>query len=370
MKTTSPASSAVPILALAALLFLQLASLPEAGAVVLKHLYDVEYPVPNQSRQVRAAVFSKGLDEVLVRVSGSRSIVEEIRPGNASAYVRQYSYVEDESDEAAAAGASSTDSYVLRVQYNAGKIINLLRENGKPVWGERRSEAIVWLAVRDGSNRYVLKGGDASLLRDSVEAAANRRGLPVIWPVYDREDRQRLGFTDVWAAFGEQVRVASKRYTQGPAIVGRLSWTGNEWKGDWSVFVDSSAYTGSFSGSDYNSVIAGGIDLSADRIGKHYAVLDRTGVSGPDLLVEIQNVHSVATYRKVQTFLEGLTAVRQTRVASVDDGMVLFRVDLRGDVDDFVRLVSTDRTLEPVADPLQALSPPSQRTFLRYSYRQ
>ncbi len=373
MKTMSPASTAVRFVAAIALLALQLSSLPDAGAVVVKDLFDVEYPVPNQSRQVRAAVFSKGLDEVLVRVSGSRSIVEEIKPANASAYVQQYSYVENEADEGATAelgSAASSLSYVLKVQYNAGKIIKLLRDNGKPVWGEHRSEAIVWLAVRDGSNRYVLKDSDTSLLRNSVETSANRRGLPVIWPVYDREDRQRLAFTDVWAAFREQVRTASKRYTQGPAVVGRLSWTGSEWKGDWSVFVDSSAYSSSLSGSDYNSVIAGGIDMASDKIGEHYAVLERTGGNEPDLLVEIRNVHSVETYRKIQSFLEGLTAVRQTKVARVDDGIVQFRVDLRGDIDDFVRLVSTDRSLERVIDPLQPVGPAPQQTVLRYSYRQ
>lgn len=255
------------------------------------------------------------------------------------------------------------------MQYNAGKIINLLRDNGKPVWGEHRSETVIWLAVRDGSNRYVLKDGDASLLRDSVESSASRRGLPLVWPVYDREDRQRLGFTDVWAAFSEPVREASKRYTRGPTIVGRLSWTGNEWKGDWSVFVDKSAYSVSVSGSDYNSVIANGIDLSADKIGQHYAVLDRQGINEPGLLVEINGIDSVKSYRKIQTFLDGLTAVRQTNVARVDDGIVQFRIDLRGGVDDFIRLVATDRTLERVVDPVQPGVGIAQQSVLRYRYR-
>jgi hypothetical protein len=370
MKTMTFAIDTPRLTAVICLFLVQYLVLPDAGAVVVKNLFDVEFPVPDQSSQIRTAVFTKGLEEVLIRASGNRSVVQEITPGNAAAYVQQFSYVENQQEEQRDRAQQSFElTYMLKVQYNAGKIISLLRENGQPVWGEHRSEAIVWLAVRDGSNRYVLKEKDTSLLKDSVESSAGRRGLPLVWPVYDRKDRQQLGFTDVWAAFGEPVRVASRRYTGGPAVVGRLSWTGNEWRGDWSVFVDSSAYSWSLNGSDYNSVIAEGIDLSADKIGKHYAVLERTGINEPDLLVEITNVDSVQTYRKIQTFLEGLNAVRQALPARIDDDTVLFRLDLRGDVDDFIRLVATDRTLQPAPERGYPGASPVQQTTLHYSYR-
>jgi hypothetical protein len=370
MKTILSVTNTLRFTTVASLLLLLVSIVPEAGAVVVKNLYDVEFPVPDQSSQVRTAVFSKGLEEVLIRVSGSRSILQNIEPGNASSYVQQFSYVEDSEDEKAA-GASSSASvwYTLKIQFNAGRIINLLRENGQPVWGEHRNEAVVWLAVRDGANRYVLKAGDTSLLKESVELSTNRRGLPVIWPNYDRKDQKQLPFADVWAAFGEPVKVASKRYTKGPAIVGRLSWTGSEWKGSWSVFVENSVYNWSLSGSDYNTVIAEGIDLSADRIGQHYAVLERTNIAEPDLLVEINNVDSVQTYRNIQLFLEDLTAVRQTLIDSVDKGRVVFRIDLRGDIGDFIRLVSTDKRLEPIVDSIQPGGNANQRTVLRYNYR-
>jgi len=347
---------------------------PAARAVVVKNLYDVEFPVPDQSSQVRSAAFSKGLEQVLVRASGNRSVLQNINPGSAASYVQQFSYVEvlegEKSDVTASTVADTAAvSYTLKVQYNAGKIINLLRENGQPVWGEHRSEAVVWMAVRDGANRYVLKDSDTSLLKESVEVSMERRGLPLLWPIYDLQDQQQLGFTDVWAAFERPVTAASKRYTRGPAIVGRLSWTGSEWKADWALFVEKSAYSWSVSGSDYNTLIAEGIDLAADEVGKHYAVLERTGINDPDLLVEINNVDSLNAYRNIQRFFEGLTAVRQAMVVRADKGNVTFRIDLRGDVDDFTRQVSTDRKLEPLVDAVQAGGNPNQQTVLRYNYR-
>ena len=359
----------------ASLLLILAAVVPAAKAVVVTGLYDVEYPVPNQSRQVRNAVFAKGLEEVLIRVSGNRSIFREIKPASASTYVQQYSYLEKAPDEKGNAGSQSRAtepvavSYRLKVQYNAGKIISLLRDNGQPVWGEHRSEAVVWVAVRDGTNRYVLKDSDTSLIKAAVTQSAIRRGLPVIWPINDLEDQQQLDFTDLWAAFAGPVRTASKRYSKGPAIVGRLLWTGNEWKGDWSLFIDSESHSWSLSGSDYNTVISEGIDLVAGKIGGHYAVLERTDAMGPHLLVEINNVDSVQTYRKIQKFLEDLAAVRQTNVVRIDQGSVVFRIDLRGDIDDFTRLVAIDRKLEPLVDSIAPGVGPQQQTVLRYSYR-
>ena len=87
------------------------------------------------------------------------------------------------------------------------------------------------------------------------------------------------------------------------------------------------------------------------------------------MLVEINNVDSVQAYRNIQIFLEELTVVRQTLVASVDEGRVVFRIDLRGDIDDFIRLVSTDKRLEPIVDSIQPGGDANQQTLLRYNYR-
>ena len=373
-----PFVNASKFLLVASLLILQLAVVSDSKAVVVTGLYDVEFPVPDQSRQVRDAVFSKGLEEVLIRVSGNRSILKQVKPAAAAAYVQQYSYVEHQPNgtDSARAPALSTPSaavsYLLKVQYSSGKIIALLRENGQPVWGDRRGKAVVWLAVRDGNNRYVLKDSDASLLKEALTQAAQRRGLPVIWPINDLKDQQQLRFTDLWAAFAKPVKAASKRYTNGPVIVGRLSWTGNDWRGDWSLFVDGSVYSWSVNGRDYATVIAEGVDLTADKIGKHYAVLERTDSDEPYVLVKIVNIDSLKDYRKIQQFLKGLAAVRQTDLVHLDQEVVVFRIDLRGDVNDFVRLVALDRKLEPRADPPEPGGGHSgqQQQVLHYSYRQ
>jgi hypothetical protein len=62
--------------------------------------------------------------------------------------------------------------------------------------------------------------------------------------------------------------------------------------------------------------------------------------------------------------------VRQTKVSRVENNRVEFVVDLRGDMNDFVRQVSTDRALQPVVKDIQAGTSPEQSAQLKYLYRQ
>lgn len=362
---------------LSGLILSALVFVPQAQAVVVKGMYRVEFPVPDQTRAVRTAVFNKGLEEVLIRASGRRNILKEIKTGSASAYVQQYSYAEQQQpiadsgvDSRGQLKTAVPKSYLLTVEYNPGKIVQLLRDNNQPVWGVYRNQALMWLAVRDGTSRYVLKDTDNSLLKDAADDSMQRRGVPLVWPVYDKQDRNKMRFVDAWAAFEKPVKEASKRYTTGPVIVGRMSWNGSKWNGDWSLFVENASYTWTLSSTDYNALIAEAIDLSADEIGKHYAVLERQGINEPGLLIEVGNIDSVEDFRAVQTFLNKLTAVRQTSVSRVENNRVEFVVDLRGDMNDFVRQVSTDRALQPVVKDIQPGTSPEQSAQLKYLYRQ
>ena len=345
------------------LLFLALVASMQSHAVVVANLYNVEIPVTDQSTKTRNDAFAVGLDEVLIRASGNHAVLDQIRTASASAYVQQFLYKELD----AAAGDQGTKDggagehaarYRLLVRYNPAKIIELLRANAQPVWSEHRAEAVMWLAVRDGANRYILRRNDLSALKTSVESAAARRALPIAWPAYDRQDQQRLTFADVWAAFAGPLKTASARYSDGPVIIGRLTWNGAQWSGEWTVYVEQSVRSWVFTNADYNVLVSKAMELVSDEIGGHYAVLDaRAGSTSPDLLVAIDHVDGVDAFRKLSRYLGRLTAVKDVRVVSMDaGGQVVFAVSLRSRPEDFEKLVAIDNTLQQVSvtDPIVA----------------
>jgi hypothetical protein len=290
------------------------------------------------------------LGEVLVRVSGDRGILQKIELPSVNAYVKQFRYVviEPESTDVMA-GGQVVVHHKLLVQYNATKIMNLLRTSAMPIWGEHRSEVVIWLAVRDGTNQYILREQDISLIKTRANEAFQRRGIPEVWPRNDARDQQQLGFADVWAGFSEPVQQASQRYATGPAVSASMTWNGASWVGDWSLFMGGDSRRWTLSERDYATLISQAIDLVADAMGQKFAVLEATDAQGlKQILVEIDQVESVKKFRQVQKYLSSLPVVQSVSLSQVEPERVAFKLILRSEVDDFLKLIKADTRMKPL----------------------
>ena len=314
-----------------------------AFAVVVDGLFEVEISVPDESKAIRRVALSDGLAEVLVRVSGDRNILQKLKPPSASAYVKQFRYTATESLGDEAVADHPENQYRLWVQYNGTRIMDLLREQSIPIWGEHRNQVVFWFAVHDGSRRYILKASDFSLLKKEADAAFKRRGIPVVWPNNDSRDRRGLRFADVWAGFAEPLLKSSKRYSNGPVVSVSMLWNGHAWVGDWSLFMGRESRRWSLRELDYDALISKGVDLVADAIGKKFAVLEVQDTSKlQQILVEIDRVNSVEGFRQVQNYLMSLPVVHSVRLSQIESERVAFWLSLRSEVDDFLGLVKTD----------------------------
>jgi uncharacterized protein len=235
------------------------------------------------------------------------------------------------------------------VQYNATKIMNLLRTSAIPIWGEHRSEVVIWLAVRDGTNQYILREQDVSLIKTQANEAFQRRGIPEVWPRNDTRDQQQLIFADVWAGFAEPIQQASQRYTTGPVVSASMVWNGASWVGDWSLFMGNDSRRWTLKERDYSALISQAIDLVADAMGQKFAVLEATDAQGLEqILVEIDQVGSVKKFRQVQKYLSSLPVVQSVSLSQVEPERVVFKLTLRSEVDDFLKLIKADTQMKPL----------------------
>lgn len=324
-------------------------------AVVVQGLFEVEIPVPDETRPIRQAALADGLAEVLVRISGDRGILQKINPPSANAYVKQFRYI---AIEPKTTGVNRQDQnetqaisqHKLRVQYNATKIMVLLRKNAIPIWGEHRSQVVIWLAVRDGTNQYILRDQDISLIKKQANNAFQRRGIPAIWPHNDSRDQRELSFADVWAGFTGPMQQASKRYTKGPVVSASMTWNGYSWTGDWSLFMGRDSRRWTLKERDYEDLISQAIDLVADAMGQKFAVLEVTGTEGlKQILVEIDQVESVKKFRHVRKYLSSIPVVQSVRLSQIEPERVAFKLTLRAEVDDFLKLIKADTQMLPLA---------------------
>jgi hypothetical protein len=318
-----------------------------ALAVLMSDLYEVILPVADESSEARNAAMADGLAEMLVRQSGDGHILQKLLPPPAGAYVKQYRY-----EARQPVDPEDPNARQIRLQYNSTRVMDFLRDNGLPIWGDHRSLAVVWLAVRDGSNQYLLRAGDISVFKTQIDKLLKQRGVPAVWPAYDKQDQAIIKFADVWAGFSEPLKQASARYSQGPVLAGNLVWNGSAWSSDWTLLDQRFSQRWSVRSTDYEQLLSDAINLISDTMGKQYAVLESTdGSAEAQVLLEIENVKSLASFVRVKKYLGSLQAVQNVQMKRVAGEHAVFRLSLRSKIDDFITLLAAGSELRPVSAP-------------------
>ncbi len=329
----------------------------QAIAAHVVSLYDVDVLVVDESASSRWGAFKQGLDEVFVRISGDSIVMDKLKRPAAATFVKQYSY--DPVDEPTTNEDGQQLTHRIKIHYNGSAMEKYLLDNGFPVWSAHRPDVVIWLAVRDGRNEYVLKEKDQSLLKVAADEALIRRGVAQRWPLYDSKDRKLLSVADIRGGFKEPVTNASKRYSRGPALTGSLIWNGKKWQSSWSLLMESGNRYWSLEEKDYKVLINKAVDQAADALGVVFAI---RGSVGKQQLVTVwlavQAVNSIEKYHRVESYLTGLNAVESAKILQVDGQNALFEASLRSSEDDLLNLIENDAELVKVDPPVENKSSP------------
>lgn len=312
-------------------------------------MYEVTLPVLSQEKQIRHGAFDQAFSEVLVRVSGNSAIMDELDYGSTAQYVQQYRYLPIPEETKAASPVTPEmilPQHLLWVQFNSNRIKQLLRDNHLPIWGKQRPAVLVWMAVRDGQNRYLLREQDQSAIKEAVKNEAQRRGLPIIWPSYDEIDRNNVQFADIWGRFWAPISKASKRYGVDAVLVGRMNWVQGSWQIDWSMQMAGQRQNWQINEQNLELLMASGIDAATNRVSSRFAVLESAANAGR-IIVQINGVAQVNDYAKASRYLSSLAPVKNVSVLEVEGGSVHFDVDMSGDLEDLQRIIALGKTLVP-----------------------
>jgi len=319
-------------------------------ASVIKHIYEVSMPVVSQERENRIAAFEQALIEVVIRVSGNSVAPTLIDLKQATRLVSQYHYKAMSQADIDAymkkAGALAAPKFTLWVQFDDARVKQLLRKNALPVWGYQRPNVLVWLAVKDGRNRYLLKNSDVSQIKDALTLQAKRRGLPVIWPEYDAQDKQLIKFTDVWGEFWEPVKQASLRYPVDAVILGRMGWSNGSWTVNWSLLMDEGTESWALSALDLNMLMNSGVGVATDHISSRFAVFADSANDG-ELLLRVSDLDTVSKYSTASHYLSSLAPVKNVYAVEVNQYQIDFHIELSGDENDLKRIIALGKVLVP-----------------------
>jgi len=343
-------------------LFCLLSFLVESGEI--EGLYEAKVAVTGQGIVERKAVVREGMRIVLTRVSGRRDIetLDKIDQAlaNALRYVQQFDYRTLAFDAVHVNETGEEYKQELRIRFDDQALNVLLQDAGLPVWGRGRPSLLIWLAVEDVGERYLL-GGDARLpLRDMLELQAQQRGVPLLFPLLDLEDQTRLNFADVWGDFQDDIQSASQRYQAEGILVGRVyRHAENEWRARWSLYDGAQSHAErknalqvqrwTTTAVDKEQLMKAAVDDSADILGHRFARA-ASELDADMLFVSVTDITTIEGYARTLKYFSSLDMVTETAVNSVDEIDVVYGLKIKGNEEHFRQSVAFGDTLAPLVN--------------------
>jgi hypothetical protein len=330
-------------------------TMPSSRAAQVSDLYSADIPVPDKSPAERDPAFSAALRNVLVKLTGMRS--PQTNPLAARAiresalFVEQFQYrtlALEPIDET----ELGSEELLLWTRFDVAAVDRLLTEAKLPRWGRTRPSVLVWLALENNSSRALIGEVESSSLIDVLNDVASNRGVPLIIPLLDAEDRSRLTVADVWADFDDTIAAASARYQADGVLVvrGHQSGTG-DWQGRWRLSIgDLPSYWNS-ADSQLDVLLGEGIERLADNLAARYAKVTpvAVAVAGDNgVVLSVNGVRTVRDYARVLSYMEGLDGVSRVAVIGVDANALQLAVEARAGQAVVAQMISLGRTLIPV----------------------
>jgi len=245
--------------------------------------------------------------------------------------------------------AASTEQRFINVDFSATLINELLLEAKIPVWDSNRPSVLVWMTLQDEAGERSLLSSETnpkivSLIRDF----ADERGLPIIFPVLDFEDRRNVTEDAIWSLDEALIRQASVRYGADSIMSGRLHFTaGGDLVGVWQfIFQDQTLM---FDGVDQElkSYLNAPLDKITTQLASYFAIVPETS-DFEIVQLRIDGVGNLQAYSSLVTYVNGLGLVESVTTTALDGERLDLSLSLLGDPNQLAELIALDRDLLPI----------------------
>lgn len=320
------------------------------------NFYQGTAPINSRSEAARLAATRTALDQVLVRMTGdvSISLSEAAQPilQSASRYVRNFRYVEvPPSEDQALAGAQAEQQ--LLVEFEPEALMQAVKNFRLPLWDELRPVTAVWvLGPTEQGARQLWPASRIELQLPALVQAAERRGVPLRFPLMDASDRSAISPLDVVAQDYARIDAASARYNARHILLLRLQPQGRLWSAQWALLrPNEPAQIWESFGDDGNTASRGGFDAFADVLARQYALRIAAGWVQTTRL-RVVGLNTLADYARVLRYLEQLGLVESVQPREIINGDLVFLVNFEGGLDDLQRSIAAGGLLREALAPV------------------
>ena len=363
-------------------------------ALTVTGLYSEQVAVANESDAERSRAFKEALQAVILRVTGeprwldhpmitaavenAQSYVEAIGyfsefvavPAEAAALAAQTTgatgtiETQDAEVEPTAAGPAPDDNQpevfvplspttreqrYIDVDFSSALIDELLTSASIPIWDSNRPSVLVWMALQDeAGNRSLMTADINNDIIELIKEFADRRGLPLLFPVLDFEDRRSLNEDLVWTLNEEAIRNASNRYGADSILTGRLHFTASgELVGLWQFLFQGEAVVFDGFSTDLREYLHGPLARVTSQLASYFAIVPDSATKEM-VQLRIDGVKSLQEYSSLLSYVSGLGLVESVSPAQLDGERLELRLGLVGDAQQLFELIALDRDLLPI----------------------
>ncbi|RUO81472.1 DUF2066 domain-containing protein [Idiomarina tyrosinivorans] len=312
-----------------------------AHAEILEDLYKSQVSVNTQTGQERSRALREAFKQTLARVSNI-SDWDNVAPAidralaDVDTYLIQYAYTQHNGQT------------FLQAEFDETKITALLRSAQLPIWGKRRPQLMLWMAVesRDGE-RKILASDSESIFTQQLRNQATIRGVPMALPLMDLRDAMAVSLTDVWGRFISPIRRASERYDVDGVVVGRLLYQPEQqpnWRLNWYLEIGNERLHGQIKGNDPDYMAVPLVDDIGNRLAQQFSVRTDAGEAS-QLIVEIEGLDSLADVLNVESFLKSIAAVQRVQLEQYGHQQGRFKLWLLGSAERVYQAIDLDGRL-------------------------
>lgn len=351
-------------------------------ALQVTGLYDYRVAVADESQTERQRAFQEALRAVILKVTGDERWLDhpsvQRAINNAQSYVEAISFSSEQIPvEADAANAGSTEEIaedtdsaspatdepekpaVVQPQFREQRYINvefadnlindLLAAADIPIWDSNRPSVLVWMAIQEPSGeRSMLTADTYPEIMALMQEFGERRGLPVIFPVLDFEDRRSLGVDQVWTLEEEAIRTASNRYGADSVLAGRILRTASEeLVGLWQFQFQGQSEVFDGFASELEDYLFGPLNRITNQLAGYFAIAPedapRTAVN-----LRVDGVGDLRDYSALIAYLGNLGAVESVLTTGLEGERIELRVGVLGNAQQLNEQIALDRDLLPI----------------------
>lgn len=315
------------------------------SAVEVTDLYQDILKVDDKSRDTRLAASRKALLNVLVKVSGDESAdqnkLAQQRTKNISNYMLKFEYDE-----------KANGQLNLVVKFEARKINELIKELNLPLWGVQRPLVAIWLGIEDNWRRELVTQESYPQLEQLIYDKAGRRGLPVVVPLLDLQDRRLVGIPEVWGNFSGPVEEASRRYSAERSITARMYQEPDSetWILDWR-FTNDDLFDSNRLEGDKQQIVGEMIDSLALGLANEYAIDPNAYYEQAAATLTLKGTQSFVDIEVAKRRLQNLSVVTQATIMRKTPEFVEFKLNHTGSVADLKKGLGLDSAFKDYVDP-------------------